>query len=154
VGVDKKGAIEALVAPLRVEYPEVSPEDSDLDPSTSHPFDLSHAVRTYKALLSGGHFNTSTKSIEVIDPSLPLQFAEAVWHAVVSEDAGGADNAVRLAKGNAPFVLVEMIAALTGNGSGLVGEVKKVLGSKAVRDEIVKGEKKGAALLAEKLGEL
>ncbi|RSH91237.1 pumilio domain member 6 [Saitozyma podzolica] len=132
---DKKGAIEALVAPLRVEYPDVAPEDSDLDPSTSHPFDLSHAVRTYKALLSGGHFNTSTKSIEVIDPSLPLQFAEAVWHAVVSEDAGGADNAVRLAKGNAPFVLVEMIAALKGNGSGLVGE-------------------KGAALLAEKLGEL
>jgi pumilio family protein 6 len=90
----------------------------------------------------------------VIDPSLPQKFAEAVWQAIASEDAGGAENAKRVAKGSAPFVLVEMIAALKGSGSKMIGDVKKVLGEKGVGEEVERGGKKGAALLAEKLAEL
>lgn len=59
---------------------------------------------------------------------------------------------VRLAQGNAAFVVVELIEALKKAGKG--GQVKRVLGGKEVRKAIEAGGKKGSGLLVEKLAEL
>ena len=137
---------------MKTPYADPAPDGSDLDPTTSHLLDLSHSTRTYKALLSGGHYNPSTSSVNVIDSALPTLSANALWDALISPEAGGEENAVRVAKGNAAFVMVEMIEGLVKVGRG--AEVKKVLGSSSVRERIVAGGRKGAAMLAEKLAVL
>ena len=119
----------------------------DVPAADAHLLSLSHSVRTYKLLLSGGHFNASTKSIDVIDASLPTAFASAVWQAITSEYAGGNDNAVKVAAG-APFVVVEMLAALP---EAEAKAAKKVLGSKEAKAAIEASEAKGTALLLERL---
>ncbi|KAK8869901.1 hypothetical protein IAR55_000469 [Kwoniella newhampshirensis] len=149
---DKSAAIESLVSPLREPYSDPAPVDPNPDPATSHPLDLSHSIRTYKTLLSGGHYNTSTQTLTVLDPTLSPSFARAFWDAITSEEAGGEDNAVRIAKGNAPFVVVELIEALVKGGDG--DEVKKVLGKKGVKEDVEKSVRKGATLLAEKIAGL
>lgn len=122
----------------------------EAEPETSqHLLDLSHSTRTYKTLISGGHFDLSTKSVKVIDPSLSTAFAQAVWNALTSEEAGGESNVIALAKGNGAFVLVELVEAL--KKAGKAGDVKRVLGGKKVRGEIETSGQKGAGLLAEKL---
>jgi pumilio family protein 6 len=122
-------------------------ETDDVPSSEAHLLSLSHSVRTYKLLLSGGHFNASTKSIDIVDPALPAQFATAVWEAITSEYAGGNDNAVKVAAG-APFVVVEMLAALPESEAKAA---KKVLGAKSAREVIEASEAKGASLLLERL---
>ncbi|OCF39876.1 pumilio domain-containing protein [Kwoniella heveanensis CBS 569] len=149
---DKSAAIDALASALRAPYPDPAPVDPNPDQTTSHPFDLSHAIRTYKTLLSGGHFNVSTKTLTVPDDKLSPLFAKAVWDAIVSEAAGGEDNVVRVAKGNAPFVVVELIEAL--KKAGQADGIKKVLGKKGVKEDVEKSVRKGAGLLAEKIAEL
>ena len=150
---DKSKAIDALIAPLRAAYPAEAPDPTEeLNPEEAHVLDMSHSTRTYKTILSGGHFNTSTKSVDVVDTSLSKAFATAVWEAITSEEAGGEDNVVNLAKGNAAFVLVELTQALVA--AGKAAEVKRILGGKKTREEIAKSGRKGASLLAEKLGEL
>ena len=154
---DKSAAIASLVEPLRNPFtsaPSTSDEDMEVDADTdaaattdAHLLSLSHSVRTYKLLLSGGHFNSSTKSIDVIDPALPAAFASAVWEAITSEYAGGNDNAVKVAAG-APFVVVEMLAALPEKEAK---EAKKVLGAKAAKETIEASEAKGVSLLLERL---
>ena len=146
---EKSKAVEALVQPLSEPYPEEAPSPDELDPESSHLLDLSHSTRTYKTLLSGGHFDLTTKSVHVVDLALSSQFAQSLWKASSSEDAGGKDNVVRLAKGNAAFVLVELIESL--KKAGKVGEVKSVLAAKEVVESIKSGERKGAALLVEKI---
>lgn len=151
--IDKSAAIAALVEPLRNPFtsgPAASEDDMETDDvpsSEAHLLSLSHSVRTYKLLLSGGPFNNSTKSVEVIDPSLPPAFATAVWQAITSEYAGGNDNAVKVAAG-APFVVVEMLAALPETEATAA---KKVLGSKEARKAIEASEAKGVSLLLERL---
>ena len=152
LSVDKSGAIASLMAPLCVPYPDVAPMDSEIDPATSHLLDLSHSTRTYKLLLSGGHFDTSTGVVLVKDESLSPAFASAFWDAITSDDAGGVDNALRIAKGNAPFVVVEMVGALIAAGKGVA--VKRVLGSDAVIRSVETSGKKGAELLAKTLSAL
>lgn len=156
---DKSKAIESLVAPLQAPYldsaaaAEAEAEvEEQADPESIHILDLAHCTRTYKTLLSGGHFDMTTKTVDVIDPTFSAQFAQAFWSAMTSSEAGGQDNAVRLAKGNAPFVMVELIEALKRAGKS--GEVKRVLGGKEVRTAIEQGEKKGSGLLVQKLAEL
>ncbi|WWD15825.1 hypothetical protein CI109_100249 [Kwoniella shandongensis] len=149
---DKSAAIETLVTPLREAYADPAPVDPNPDPATSHPLDLSHSIRTYKTLLSGGHYNTSTQTLTVLDPTLSPSFARAFWDAISSEEAGGEANAIRIAKGNAPFVVVELIEALVKRGDG--EEVKKVFGKKGVKEDVGKSVRKGAALLAEKIAAL
>ncbi|WVR05080.1 hypothetical protein IAU60_002092 [Kwoniella sp. DSM 27419] len=149
---DKTAAIDALAGALRTAYPDPAPVDPNPDPATSHPLDLSHAIRTYKTLLSGGHYNVASKTLSVPDEELSPKFAKAVWGAISSEEAGGPANVVRIAKGNAPFVMVELIEAMKKSGNAAV--VKNVLGDKGVKESIEKSVRKGAAMLAEKIAEL
>ena len=128
------------------------PPDADHGSAVSHVLDLAHATRTYKVLLSGGHYNTSTQELDIPDPTLSATFAIAFWKAITSEDAGGEDNAVRVAKGNAPFVVVELVEALVVAGRG--AEVKRVLGQDGIIAASKSSGRKGAALLAEKLAAL
>jgi len=139
---------------MEVETTEETEESSETpvqaEPETSqHLLDLSHSTRTYKILISGGHFDLTSKSVKVIDESLSTAFAQAVWSALTSEEAGGEENVVALAKGNGAFVLVELIEAL--KKAGKAGDVKRVLGGKGVRADIEQSGQKGAGLLAEKL---
>ncbi|WRT67016.1 uncharacterized protein IL334_003982 [Kwoniella shivajii] len=149
---DKSGALNTLASALRAAYPDPAPVEPNPDTTTSHPLDLSHAIRTYKTLLSGGHFNTSTQTTTITDSTLSPNFAKAVWEAITSEEAGGEENAIRLCKGNAPFVMVELIEALKKSGQG--EKVKSVLGKKGVKESIEKSVRKGSAMLAEKIAEL
>lgn len=137
----KAAAVEALVAPLR------APFTADGD----HVLELAHATRTYKTLLSGGHFNMATKSIEVVDATLGPAFAVAFWRALASDEAGGPSNAIKLAAA-APFVAVEMIEALKGTEAW--DEAKAVLAGQDARDAIAASEMKGANVLAERLAAL
>jgi pumilio family protein 6 len=114
--------------------------------------DLAHATRTYKTFLTGGHFDMKSKTVEVVDAQLGEDFANAVWAAITSDEAGGADNAVKLAQGGAAFVMVELVEALRKAGESAA--VKKVLGSVKVRKAIETSGKKGATLLADKLASL
>lgn len=132
---DKAAAIEALVEPLRV----------PLSGDGSHPLELAHCTRTYKTLLSGGHFSMATKSVDVVDAELGSAFATALWEAISSDEAGGKTNAVKIATA-APFVAVELLAALE---APLATEAKAVLGSGI--DEIRDGGMKGVNVLVERL---
>lgn len=162
---DKSKAIEALVEPLRTPYTEIVAEEkvgedeeageeaeADEATGTAHVLDLAHATRTYKTMLTGGHFDMKTKTVEVIDAQLGEDFAKAVWAAITSQEAGGKDNAVRIAQGGAAFVMVELVEALRKAGQSAA--VKKVLGSAEVRKGIEASGKKGATLLADKLASL
>ncbi|TYJ56605.1 hypothetical protein B9479_002697 [Cryptococcus floricola] len=149
---DKTAAIQTLASGLDAPYPDPAPLDANPDPATSHPLDLSHAIRTYKILLSGGHFDTKAQTLVVPDATLSPAFSRAVWDVLSSEHAGGEANLVRVCKGNAPFVVVELIEAL--KKAGYAAEVKKVLGGKELRQEVGQSVRKGASLLAEKLAEL
>ncbi|WVN85230.1 uncharacterized protein L203_100375 [Cryptococcus depauperatus CBS 7841] len=148
---NKSNAIQTLASTVAQAYPDPAPLDPNPDPISSHPLDLSHAIRTYKTLIAGGHFDHKTQTLSIPDPSLGPVLAKAVWDVLISEKVGGADNAVRVCKGNAPFVVVELISAL--QKSGEAAEVKKVLGRKEVKDAIRKSIRKGAGLLSEKLEE-
>ncbi|KAK4684513.1 pumilio homology domain family member 6, partial [Tremellales sp. Uapishka_1] len=149
---DKTKAIDTLLEPLRTPYPDQPVVEASPDNETAHPLDLSHAVRTYKTLLSGGHFNTKTSKLEIVDEALSAQFARAFWKAITSDESGGKGNARRIARGNAPFVVVELIGALKGTEEEK--EVKDVFGGEAVRHEVEKSGRKGAGTLVEVLEKL
>ncbi|KAE8538083.1 hypothetical protein D1P53_006150 [Cryptococcus gattii VGV] len=149
---DKSAAIKTLASALTPPYPDPAPLDPNPDPTVSHPLDLSHAIRTYKLLLSGGHFDHKTQTLSIPDSSLSPAFSRAVWDALTSIEAGGAENVERVCKGNAPFVMVELIEGMKKRGDG--DEVKKVLGKKGIKETVEKSVRKGSALLAEKIGEL
>jgi hypothetical protein len=71
--LDKSKAINALVAPLGEAYgTEADEEDS------THILNLPHAVRTYRTLLSGGHFSRSTNAIDLIAPELRTEVRERI----------------------------------------------------------------------------
>jgi pumilio family protein 6 len=154
---DKNAAIASIVEPLRAPYTETTPpvelEETDIAeevaPSDTHILDLPHATRTYKLLLSGGHYNNTTKTLHITDSTLPPTFASACWDAITSDEAGGVENARQLAKGDAMFVMVEMIEGLVKSGRG--EEVKAVLGGEDVLSGIDGSGKKGASLLVEKI---
>lgn len=132
---DKAAATDALAAPL------AAPFTGD----GSHVLELAHATRTYKTLLGGGHYSMSTKSIDVSDDKLGAQLALAMWKAISADDAGGNINAISVAAA-APFVAVEMLAALADPSPA-----KKVLSSPEGIEAITASEMKGANVLLEKL---
>jgi pumilio family protein 6 len=131
---DKAAAIASLTAPL------AAPFSGD----GTHVLELAYAPRVYKTLLSGGHYNMKTKAINVLDPALGPAFAQAFWAAISSDDAGGAANAIRVAAA-APFVAVELLAALGAEGK----DARAVLAEG--KDEIAASEAKGAKVLLESL---
>jgi pumilio family protein 6 len=141
------------VQPLAQPYPNPAPVESDPDPATAHILDLSYADRCYKTLLSGGHYSTATKSVDVVDQKMREQLAEQAWKALISDDAGGEQNVRHVAVGNAPFVLVELIEALQSHPS-LAGEVKRVMQANGLQGEVESSIRKGANLLAEKIASL
>lgn len=140
----------ALAKPLETPYPEEpTSNESESDAEAQHVLDLSHATRTYKTVLTGGKFKLKTQTVEMMDEKLPALAASAFWDAIVSEDAGGAANAVRVAQGHASLVVVEMIAGL--KKAGREAEVKKVLGRKDVIAAVEAAGRKGSAVLLETL---
>lgn len=150
--LDKKSAVQSLVEPLRTPFPESFNPTSDgetaEEPSpNAHLLTLSHCVRTYKTILSGGHFDATTKTVKVLDESLPPLMSSSLLEAISSEEAGGSENVVRIACA-APFVLVELLAALDGKGSK---QVKSILGSAGAKERIGGSEAKGAGLLLERI---
>lgn len=150
---DKTKAIEALVKPLgAAPYPNPASVDPEQDPATAPILDLSYADRAYKTILMGGRFNPTTKSAEAPNTQLKSQFGEAFWEALTSEEVGGERNAVNLALGNAPFVVVELVDNLLG--SKYEKDVKRVLGNKQVVADVEKSWRKGAKVLHEKLSSL
>jgi pumilio family protein 6 len=137
---DKSRAIESLVKPLSEPYgTEADEEDS------THILNLPHAVRTYRTLLSGGHFSRKTESIDLIAPELRTELAKAAWASIISENP---ENALDIALGEGTFVVAELVQALADGGMG--GEVKKVLGKKEI-SQIEASTRNGAGLLVEKL---
>jgi pumilio family protein 6 len=149
---DKSAAVEALVQPLTSPYPDPAPDVQAVDPTSSHVLDLAHSSRTYKTMLSGGHFDNKTSSVVVLDGALPAISAKAIWSAITSEESGGDNNVVRVAKGNAAFLLLETIEALVKSGKG--EQVENVLGDPKVIDAVRAGGRKGAAMLADRLEKL
>lgn len=144
---DKTKAVETLLRPVAEAYAAPSEEEDD----SAHVLNMPHATRTYKLLLSGGHFNSKLGQVEVVDAALSSAFAQAFWTAISSEEVGGATNAVEVAKG-VPFVVLELVNALVAAEKG--AEVKKALGGKSVREAVGASEQKGAALLVERLASL
>lgn len=140
---DKTKAIESLVQPLAKPYISETEEEED---ETAHILDLPHAVRTYRTLLSGGHFSRTTNSIDLIAPELRTAFAKAAWKAINSEDK---ENAVKIALGEGTFVIAELVQALADAEEK--EEVKKVLGKKDVLDRLEASERNGSSLLLEKI---
>jgi pumilio family protein 6 len=137
--LDKSKAINALVAPLGEAYgTEADEEDS------THILNLPHAVRTYRTLLSGGHFSRSANAIDLIAPELRTELAKAAWKSINSESG----NALNIALGEGTFVMAELVQALIDAGLG--ADVKKVLGEKEI-GEIEASTRNGAGLLVEKL---
>jgi len=137
--IDKSKAIEALVAPLGEVY---GTEDDEED--STHILNLPHAVRTYRTLLSGGHFSRASNSIDLVAPELRQQLAKAAWKSITSEQG----NALNIALGEGTFVMAELVQALVDAGEG--SSVKKVLGEKEI-GEIEASTRNGAGLLVEKL---
>jgi pumilio family protein 6 len=139
MNLDKSKAIETLVAPLGETYgTEADEEDS------THILNLPHAVRTYRTLLSGGHFSRSTNSIDLIAPELRTNLAKAAWKSITAEP----ENALNIALGEGTFVMAELVQALVDAGEGSL--VKKVFGEKEI-GEIEASQRNGAGLLVEKL---
>ncbi|WWC85370.1 uncharacterized protein L201_000233 [Kwoniella dendrophila CBS 6074] len=153
---DKSGAISTLSRALEIAYPDPAPVEPNPDNSTNHPLDLSHSIRTYKTLLSGGHYNNQTKSLSIPDSELSSKFSKSIYQSISSESVGGEDNVIRICKGNAPFVMVELIESLKNSTENQreYKELKSILTKKGVKEQIEKSVRKGANMLAEKIGEL
>lgn len=150
---DKTKAFEALLQPLKTPY-DPSVLDAELNPETSHVLDLGPTGRAYKALLAGGRFSTKEGQVAgKLDEATRLQFAKDFWAAITSEEAGGPENAVRVATGNAPFTVVELVDALKEDPASLK-EVKSVLCTPSALEQVEKSWRKGANVLAEKLKSL
>jgi pumilio family protein 6 len=136
---DKSKAIETLAKPLGEAYgTEEDEEDS------THILNLPHAVRTYRTLLSGGHFSRATQSIDLIAPELRKDLAKAAWESIISSEG----NALDIALGEGTFVMAELVQALVDSGES--AEIKKVFGKKEI-SQIEASTRNGAGLLAEKL---
>ena len=135
---DKTAAVKALSAPLQVPYAD-----------DSHILRLPHATRIYKTLLAGGHFDSETSSVEIVDSDLRSQFAQAVWLAITSEEAGGESNLRDMVLGDVAFVLIELINALKDEQKV---DVSRILGGSV--DQIRAGTAKGSSALADLLDSL
>ena len=128
-----------MVKPLGEAYgTEEDEEDS------THILNLPHAVRTYRTLLSGGHFSRASSSIDLIAPELRKNLAKAAWESITSSEG----NALDIALGEGTFVMAELVQALIDSGAG--GEVKKVFGKKEI-EQLEASQRNGAGLLVEKL---
>ncbi|BEJ00997.1 hypothetical protein CcaverHIS631_0508540 [Cutaneotrichosporon cavernicola] len=129
---DKSAAIEALTAPLATPYGD------------EHVLHLPHATRTYKTLLSGGHFSQATKAIDVVAPELGSAMGVSMWRAISQHEG----NAIQVAAG-APFVMVELLAAI--QGSEVADEAKATLTSAEAIEAVEASEMKGANVLLERI---
>lgn len=147
---DKTMALEAIAAPLETPYPNPAPSDADPDPATSHILDLGYAVRTYKTLLAGGRFSTTTNTVEDYDEKLQSQFAKLFFDRVTSQKAGGAQNLSNIALGNATFALLELLSALKDDKERLA-VIKQTLCGKEILPDIEKSWRKGAKPLYDAL---
>lgn len=147
---DKTKALEAIAKPLTTPYPNPAPVDSDADPATAHILDLGYAVRSYKTLLAGGRYSTATNTVEDFDPELQSRFAQLFYRNITSREAGGEQNLVNIALGNATFALVELLSALKDDKQKLA-DIKKALCAPHVLPDIEKSWRKGAKPLHEAL---
>lgn len=148
---DKLSTIASLVAPLSTPYKRCFSMDPDPTDPAVHTLDLSWAARLYKLVFQGGHFNSTTKSIDPVPgfEDYSLQFSEAFWDAVKS---GG--TVVEIATGGGAFVFVELIARLKAGKSAKLEEVKKYFGRSEVKKETAESTAKGSKVLLEALSSL
>ncbi|KAG6916513.1 hypothetical protein DXG01_006514 [Tephrocybe rancida] len=110
------GASKALLHVIASSYPST-------DPASPHPIDLPYASRLYKALLQGGHFSHTSKSVE----------RAAGWdaNAFAAQFVTLVDKAVTVdmctqGKGSGAFVVAELCGALLRDGEQRAAERKKV----------------------------
>jgi pumilio family protein 6 len=89
----------------------------------------------------------TTKIVKVLDPALPPVMSSAVFKAINSEDAGGAENVIRIACA-APFVMVELLAALEVKGQK---QLVKILGTDEAKERIGASKASGVGLLVERI---
>lgn len=135
---------------METPYPNPAPSESDPEPATCHILDLGYAVRTYKTLLAGGRFSTTTNAVEDYDEQLQSRFANLFFQMVTSPKAGGAQNLSNIALGNATFALVELLSALKDDKVKLA-VIKQTLCGKEILPDIEKSWRKGAKALFEAL---
>ncbi|KAJ9109007.1 hypothetical protein QFC21_000333 [Naganishia friedmannii] len=150
---DKAKALEAIAQPLTTPYPNPAPAESDPNPATSHILDLGYAVRAYKTLLAGGRFSTTSNAVEEQDADLQRAFAQMFFDNVTSAEAGGVQNLVNIALGNATFALVELLSALKDDKTR-TGIMKQALCKPDVLLNLESGWRKGAKPLYEALSKL
>jgi pumilio family protein 6 len=115
--------------------------------------DLGYAVRAYKTLLAGGRFSTTSNAVEEQDAELQSRFAQLFFDNITSSEAGGAQNLVNIALGNATFALIELLAALKEDKKR-IGTMKQTLCKPEVLSSIESGWRKGAKPLYEALSKL
>ncbi|KAG6884585.1 hypothetical protein C0993_009787 [Termitomyces sp. T159_Od127] len=143
---DKTPASQSLLRAISTSYPSI-------DPSSPHPIDLPHTSRLYKTLLQGGHFNHTSKSVDLAPHWDASLFAKELVKVVGKDIVVGMCT---LGEGNGAFVVAEMCEALIRDGekSGEVRkEVKGWFGDE-VREAVEGGQAKGRKVLLEKIASL
>ncbi|KAI9438552.1 ARM repeat-containing protein [Lactarius indigo] len=124
---DKGAAIEALLSPLKIDYPsEGSP----------HPVDLPHTSRIYKVLLQGGHFSRDANAIESRPNFEPSAFATAFLRHVTPA------NITAMARGGGGFVIAALIERVLANGTP----------EEWLKAEVEGRQTKGSSVLSEGIG--
>jgi pumilio family protein 6 len=118
--------------------------------SDPHPIDLPPTSRLYKALLQGGHYNHTTKTVERV-PSTAWDssaFADKFVRVVGQEPT----VAMCVGNGNGAFIVAELCEALL-RGEQTYGrqKVKAWFGAPEVVQQLEESEVKGKAVLLEKL---
>ncbi|KAG6889424.1 hypothetical protein C0995_001191 [Termitomyces sp. Mi166 len=142
---DKIPASQSLLRAISTSYPSA-------DPSSPHLIDLPHTSRLYKTLLQGGHFNHTTKSVDLAPNWDAGLFAEE-FVKVVGKDV--AIGMCTLGEGNGAFVVAEMCEALIRDGGR--GEVRKEVKGwfgDEVREAVEGGQAKGKKVLLETMTSL
>lgn len=91
--------------------------------------------------------------MEEQDADLQSRFAQLFFDNITSSEAGGAQNLVNIALGNATFALIELLAALKEDKKR-IGTMKQTLCKPEVLSSIESGWRKGAKPLYEALSKL
>ncbi|KAJ7595727.1 armadillo-type protein [Mycena floridula] len=139
---DKSAAISTLLQSVSSPYPSSNP-------ASPHPIDLPHTSRLYKTLLQGGHFNHTSKTVELAPPWDRLAFAAQF---VDTLDQDILTSLCTKGEKNGAFVIAELCQALVGAAEVTEARQKvKRSFSESVLKDIDGGSGKGRQVLLEKI---
>ncbi|KAG6889216.1 hypothetical protein C0992_006026 [Termitomyces sp. T32_za158] len=143
---DKTSASRSLLRAISTSYPSIVP-------SSPHPIDLPHTSRLYKTLLQGGHFNHTSKTVDLAPNWDANLFAKELVKIVGKDVVVGMCT---LGEGNGAFVVAEMCEALIRDGEKSEEVRKEVKGwfGDDVREAVEGGQAKGRKVLLEKIASL